>query len=216
MSTKNQPAQVVPFKNDVEYIEAEFHHVRARCARLAVERQIAEHAAEPTTHTVGLKTSTRAVELERQLGLLRETEDTLRADTDDRIAATTVSGKVLGIDGLVASLGLDRHERTVLLVTVLSALQEDTDDALGQVAPRGFCVQATAPETIWMFMGLDFAQRVNARSGFAPTAPLMREGILTISTGQTTTPRDLRTATLEVTQKGFDAVLGLTAKSAGE
>lgn len=207
MTTKK--SKPVPFHNDISYIEAESGWVRARCNRLKVEQEAAIAAAEPSRHAVGVRKTTASTDLERRLAAAKEAEDAFRAEVDSRMVATMdAGGHLLAIDDIVAKQGLDTQERTILLLTVLSALDESIEDTLNVIGTRGYCGQPT-PEIVWLFMGLGFQYRIEARTAYLPTSRLVKAGLLTLTSGKTLTPRDLRYCNLEVTQKGFDAVLGL-------
>ena len=196
------------FNTDVEYIEAETAWAKARCARITAERRLAESQKDYRRGTLGRKPNTETSEHQRQLPALWEKEHDLRENIDARIAVTTASGKILGIDVLVELHGLDAVGRTTLLMATLAGLSEELEDLFDAVAPAGFSSLMT-PEHVWNFMELEFADRIPARQPFNPTAALLRESLVTIQFGHTITPRDVRCGHIEITQKCFDAVLGL-------
>ena len=77
-----------PFKNDIEYIEAESAWVRARCARLDLERRAAEKLQDARREAIGTKPPTVVRECQRRLETLHATERNLRLEFDPRRAAT--------------------------------------------------------------------------------------------------------------------------------
>lgn len=205
-----------PFKNDIEYIEAESVWVRARCARLDVERRVAEKLQDVRRETIGTKPATVVREYQRQLASLHETERNLRVGLDSRLAATRACGTVLGLDALCIEHSFGDVERVALLLGILAALSEGDEDEIAKAGPTNFRGRG-GPEVVWDFMGLSFAQRVAARQVFLPTAPLLANGLMVLTVGHSDGPRELRCAYMDVTTTAFETTLGLTkARSAAD
>lgn len=202
-----------PFANDIDYIEAEAAVVVAKSARIEAEH-LDEVREDRRRDTIGDKPSTANKERERKAVILKESEDRKRADLDARIEATKAAGKVLGIDALCVQYHLGAVERTTVLLSVMAALDEYLESAMGKTAPGTFCARLS-PEIVWAYMQLTFAQRIEeGRQAFVATSPLLKNGLITLTMGRDATPYDLRSAGIGITQAAFDAVLGLTIRQA--
>jgi hypothetical protein len=198
-----------PFKNDIEYIEAESAWVRARCARLDHERRVAEKLRDVRRETIGTKPPTVVREYQRRLEAFHETERNLRVELDFRLAATRTGGMALGLDTHAGDHGLGEVERVALLLSTLAALSDGDEDEIAKAGRTNFHGRG-GPEVVWDFMGLSFADRIAARQVFLPTAPLVADGLLVLTVGNSDGPRELRCAYMDVTTTAFDTMLGLS------
>lgn len=198
-----------PFKNDIEYIEAESAWVRARCARLDLERRAAEKLQDVLRETIGTKPPTVVREYQRRLETLHATERNLRIELDFRLAATRTGGTALGLDALAGDHGLGEVERVALLLSTLAALSDGDEDEIARAGRTNFHGRG-GPEVVWDFMGLSFAERITARQVFLPTAPLVADGLMVLTVGSSDGPRELRCSYMDVTTTAFETILGLS------
>ncbi len=198
-----------PFKNDIEYIEAESAWVRARCARLDLERRAAEKLQDVRRETIGTKPPTVVREYQRRMETLHATERNLRVELDFRLAATRTGGMALGLDTLAGDHGLGEVERVALLLSTLAALSDGDEDEIAKAGRTNFHGRG-GPEVVWDFMGLSFAERIAARQVFLPTAPLVADGLMVLTVGSSDGPRELRCSYMDVTTTAFETILGLS------
>jgi hypothetical protein len=204
-----------PFANDVDYLEAEGGFILARAARLTAERKLVEDRHDSRRDTIGIKASAASKEGERRITILRETEDRLRADLDGRLSATHAAGPTLGLDALTAEFELGPVERTTLLFGTLAALDEKFEEAIRDIGSHSYGSQL-CPELVFAYLELDFAGRVEARPVYFPASPLLKHGLIALTTGNSATPYDLRSAYVTITPKAFNTVIGIAADDGGD
>jgi hypothetical protein len=197
-----------PFNNDIEYIEGKAAWVRARCARLDLERRVDEKLQDVRRETIGTKPPTVVREYQRRLETLHQTERHLRAMLDFRLAATRACGTVIALDALCRDHGLGDVERIALLLATLAALSERDEDEIAKAGCTGI-QRRCGPEVVWDVMGLSIAERIAARQVFLPTAPLAADGLMVLTLGHSDGPRELRCAHMDVTT-AFETILGLS------
>ena len=203
-------AKIVEPLNDVEYLELEAKFLVAKAARAEAERGQAEGKTQTRRDTIGVKPTTASKDMERRIAALRDAEDQLRHQIDQRVAVTTATGKTLGIDALVTEFKLNAVERTAILLSTLVCLGQKYEDAINRVAEPAFS-RSLSPQGLWSYLGLGFAERIAARACFQPTSPLLKHGLVTLTMGHSATPYELRECDIGITQMAFDRVLGLPA-----
>jgi hypothetical protein len=209
MTTKQNPFKSHGFPTDVHYLEAAAAHVVAKAARIAAEARW-EPRETGHTDTVGKQPSTYSKETDRRIVVLRAAEEQAKQELDAGLAVTQSAGIILGIDRVTKHYSLTEQERTTLLLATLAALAEELETAICSIGPASFGPQL-APEVVWVFMEYDFEQQVvEGRKAFLPTGSLLVHDLISLTIGRTATPSSVRSATIMVTQKGFDAVVGIT------
>ncbi len=198
------------FESDLHYLQAEHHWFELRARVLSSERVLRNRSEGTRKRTRSYYSDddddmpTTAVR--RRLTALEREETKLRNDIDARMAEHLRRGEPLAIQRVCELYGLDHFERMVLLLSTGPALDrrfegilECSDDMCGGLAV----------DTTFIIAGFDLHERVARRKAFGSKAPLRAHDLLTVHIGgRYSSPEDLLTASLSITGRALDLLLG--------
>jgi len=209
MTTKaNSPV----FSDDLSFVKALVSWVRARCQRIAAEKRISDSEwRDPEIDgVIGPVERTAHKEARRRIPGLKKAEDDLAVEIEERVATNRASGPKLGLDALLEEAGVPDDEfcRTVIILATVAALGVEEANILDPVGGKGFGCNVSA-EAVWAFLGLSLAERLRSRLHLVPTSSFMRAGLITLSLGRVSAPRDLPSADIEITSRAFAKMVGM-------
>jgi len=203
------PTTPQPFSSDLDYLEHEFGWIRAKAQRIAAERAAKEPNEDFRKQHVGETRMTGTLDAARRVPALKKAEEDARADIDHRLAASRAAGRILGLDALCTEHSLSAFERVVLLLGTLAAIGEKFGNFLDGVGRSGYWGGNLTPDVLWDFCESGLAERIESRKSFLPTAALIKNGLVCLQIGPTTTPANLATAYVEITSKAFAKIVGV-------
>lgn len=200
---------VVPYEDDLAYIEDELRWIRARCERIGAGNL----ARTPKSKRATLQRSFMDDDINPRAqalleARLRVVEQACRAEIDARLQVSRQSGRVLALDAVCTTYALDDFERTVLLLAVAPAFSRDFREVYENIDAAGAsgCLDV---ETAFQFYELSYSERIRRRSTFAPGSRLGRNDLLSTEIhGRYTGPEDLLSASLNISQQIFQYLIG--------
>jgi SpoVK/Ycf46/Vps4 family AAA+-type ATPase len=207
---KKNPTPVL-YQTDLDYLQAEHHWFDLLSRRLATERYLRNRSEGEKRRTRGFYSSDDeelpVTVLRRRRTTLRKEEQKVRAEVDARLAEHLRVDQPLAIQRLCAMYQLDDFERTVLLLATgpaldrrFEALIERADDQSGG---------ALSVDTTFVFAELDLTARVERRRAFTAQASLRAHDLVNVHIGgRYSSPEDLLTASLSITGRALDLLLG--------
>ncbi|MBI2378014.1 MAG: hypothetical protein HYV07_28695 [Deltaproteobacteria bacterium] len=201
--------------NNFTYLGLEASWLHARAARIGGEERLREdesdNSIENHVHRVGRGRPVRSDAGRLDLVTLREREDSIREDLDNRLAAhhADKSLPMLGLDKLGQDFGLGPDERMVLLVVGVVGLSprwsEEVFEPLGLFA-YAFEVQNLIP---FISPSPTVEDLVRVRRLFRWDAPLVRNGLVVVDYGtRCYLPRDFAQAAVSISAKGLAGLTG--------
>lgn len=202
------------FSSDLDYLQHEHHWMDLRSRRLAAERRVDHHqeggGRRRNGFPMGDEEETPISTLARRLPRMRREEDVLRKAIDASLARHATEDRPLAIQRLAALHGLDAFERQVLLLSTGPALQRRFEALLERVDDLSH--GSLTVDTTFTFTELDLPGRVARRMAFAESAALRTHDLVHVHVGgRYTSPEDLLSASLGITGRALDLLLGADA-----
>jgi SpoVK/Ycf46/Vps4 family AAA+-type ATPase len=200
------------FSSDLDYLQHEHRWMDLRARRLAAERALGERKEGRVRRTRGYNSyeedETPIATIKRRLPRMRREEQSLREAIDDRLQRHLQDDCPIAIQRLAALHGLDEFERLVLLLATGPALERRFEQLLERVDELGnLCV-----DTTFTFAELDLQGRVARRQAFGARAALRVHDLVQVHiSGRYSSPDDLLTASLAITGRALDVLLGSDA-----
>jgi len=196
-------ASVLPYSDDLAYIEHEIRWVETRLLGLVAKRK-AEHGASSWDDDD--EDSLEAAP--RRFRTLLARAHKLRDEIDARLAATRAAGVDLGLDRLCAVHRLDDFERVVLVLASAAVFSKRFDNLFTKLFQDGHGF-GLAVESIFAFAELGFRERILKRAVFEIGSPLVRNELLTLDVrSHLSSPKDLLDASIEVSSSALAIILG--------
>ena len=200
---------------DLMHMERAVQWLLARSARLGealrVEDDQRPRALSWDHRTLGLALPQVACEQSKlRLDGLRKEEQQRREDMDAWLTTYRGSGKpTLGIDALCKESGLQEDERTILLTACAVAINDGLAKQILEPLGGGMLTRLDVQSAVQLLDPPDIAACVWARRYFTRTAPLIRDGLLTIEyPTKECPPGDVMSSTLMVSSKAFSTIVG--------
>jgi hypothetical protein len=204
--------QIVPWADDLAYIQDELLHVEVRCRRLALERRRDANPEERTSRRNSFSfDEPEKIEphvLAKQIAEARAREADLRGALDARLVVHRATGTFeLALDRLGRVHGIGEFGRTVLILAAGSAISKKFDKLYAGL--EGDRQSNLTVEVIFTYLGLSVAERIARRASLGPRSALVRSGLLDVFfAGRTPTARDLLSVEVELRGRGLDLLLG--------
>jgi len=199
------------FDSDLTYLQSEHQWFDLRASRLATERKLRERAEGGRKRSHGyynddedeLPTNL----LKRRITAVQREEAKLRAEIDARLEQHLREDRPLAIQRLSELHKLDGFERMVLLLSTGPALDrrfENHIERADDMSGGGLSV-----DTTFVFAELDLGDRVERRRAFGAQAPLRAHDLINVHIGgRYSSPEDLLTASISITGRALDLLLG--------
>ena len=202
------------FASDLDYLQQEHRWMDLRSRRLATERRLKDRQEGQKRRTHGFLATededTPAASLERRLPRQRREEKSLRKAIDARLDRHLAEDAPLAIQRISALHRLDDFERLVLLLATGPALERRFENVLERIDELSG--GSLAVDTAFSFAELDLQGRVDRRQAFAAHAPLRTHDLVQVNIhGRYCSPEDLLTASLSITGRALDLLLGSDA-----
>lgn len=199
-----------PFTDSLDHLEHEVAWVEARCRHLAA---VKDHAEDEQQHANRPKTCCRRknsaeAEVPENLATLKQFEEDIRLEIDQRMATTEAAGVTLGLQVLVRELDLDDADRNTLILCLIPCLGTRATEPLERVGTYAQ-VGAVASEIVVIFSGFGFADRLR-RLRFDSKHKLVQAGLVKTDTADDADPGDWPNTSIKLTPKGFTALTGLS------
>lgn len=209
-------SDAIPFENDAEFLDALWTVFSTRARRLALARQRRQadddEAAEwPRRKGRRHRPDDEDDDLER-LAMLTAREERQASDIEARLKAHRAdpTARPLGLDRLAMAHDLGEQERDVLALATCFALSEDLAEFVCTDLGTGFSGNGSV-EFYSRFLGCDSTEdRVRVRRIFAPSAPLLKAGLVTLDRmrSESSEPEDLLWCRPRITQAAFETIVG--------
>ena len=202
-----------PFASDAEFLDAAFDLLTVRVQRLSAERELHEAATRMRgdPNTVGRPRRVTEDDATRCIATLKELEEDVQRSLDARRAANRADpdAPTLGIDRLAEKHGLSDDERMVLLSASSFAISERMAEDIHEDLAVGMYGSQSVEGLMRLLGAQTVADRLRARRIFAPTAPLVRRGLIILDYhGREAQPEDLIGARVQITRGAFDILVG--------
>ena len=199
------------FETDLQHLQAEHHWLDLRSRRIATERILRDRSEGEKRRSRGYygndDDELPATVLRRRRTSLKKEERKARADIDASLAEHLRQDRPLAIQRLADLYGLDDFERMVLLLATGPAL----DRRFEALIERGddLCGGGLTVDTTFVFAELDLTARVDHRRAFTAQAPLRAHDLVSVNIGgRYSSPEDLLTASVSITGRALDLLLG--------
>ena len=202
-----------PFANDAEFLDQAFDLLAVRVQRISASRELreAEMRMRGDPNTVGRSHRVADEDAARRAAMLTVLEAEQQQVLDARLEAHRADpdAPVLGIDRLADKHGLSADERMVLLSASSFAVSEQmSEDIHGNLA-LGMYGSQSIEGLMRLLDAQTVGDRLRARRIFAPTAPLVRGGLIILDyQGREAQPEDLIGARVQITRGAFDVLVG--------
>ncbi len=201
------------YPSNLHYLQDEHRWFDLLSCRLSTERAIRyrdeeDAARRPRRYYAGNDDIETPVSLlRRRLTAQKKRCTQLRNRIDARLDAHAQAGQPLAIQRIAELYGLDAFERRVLLLASGPALDrrfEQIIERLDEMSGGGLTV-----ETTFAAAELDLPQRVARRATFAQAGPLRSHDLLLVHlSGRHFAPEDMLSASLSITSRALDLLLG--------
>lgn len=210
-SIVNLTLPVVPYADDLEYVEHELRWVEGRLIGLSAKARVEGGGTSRQTSGWGASDVDEQLSIRQRRARAKaalESAAHLRVEIDARLAATREAGMTLGLDLLCTTHGLDDFERTILILASAPVFSRRFDQLYDDmVEDTRTC--GLAVESIFNFCELDFRDRILRRSAFEISSPLVRNELLTLDVNaRLSAPKELLDATIEVSSGALAIILG--------
>jgi len=201
---------IKPFTSDIDHISAEIEAVTARCNRHKALRDLdGDHVlSRYRLGVLGTIETTATEEERRRLHAAEATEKTAAEALAARLDLTRKTGTVLALDALCADLQLDHVERTTLVLALIPAISRELASCFDGISSHGYGSDTVSVEALGNYLELDLGDRLNLRRYFGADAPLVKHCLVTVDLGFTSAPQDWPEATIKLTTKAFEAIIG--------
>jgi len=200
------------YENELHHLAAEIAWVSARChtlgARIEADQEADEVPASVPVLVEAGADGKAATDAERKVARLAAQEVGLRRQTDACLAATTESGRMLGLECLVREYDLEQVEATVLLLAAIPAVGMDLYETLGSLGSFGFAIMSVSPELVAVFGDLDLTGRVRLRGLLDENSRLVQAGLVEVGWDTSDALQDFWTATIHLTPKAYRVLVG--------
>ena len=198
---------MVPYRDDLDYLQDELLWIEARCTRIGTAKGIADlHEGDEQGFFAGRGLSPQELRSKHRKALAEEAPR--RARVDACLATTRAEGRRLALDEVCERCGLDPFERTVLLLAAAPCISRRFDDLLGEAAGPDASGGLTV-EAAFAFCELSFRERVERRSCFSPIGALIAGDLLSCAVhARSPGAGDLLHAGLEITRRTFAHLVG--------
>lgn len=207
------PKPLLPFTDDLDYMQAELAWVEARATRIAAERAAERDGVED--FSVRRRRPRVDDEPESRRSMLRRAsragrqEEELRAALDARLAVhREADAPPLALDQLCATCGLDPFARTVLLLAAapfFSGRYEKLYSAMIGAEPY----ESLTVEAAFAFAELSLAERIDRRASFTSRAPLIRQDLVSVAMHHRfSSAKDLLDSDINLANRTFAYLVG--------
>ena len=200
---------------DLEHTERSVRWLLSRSARIGEALRLQDdqrpRALSWDHRSLGLQPPQVACEQAKlRLTALQEEEQRLHEELEAWLTAHRESGKpTLGIDALCSASGLTDDERIILLTACTVAINDNLAKHLLEPLGGGMLTRLDAQSAVQLLDPPDIAAWVWARRYFTRTAPLIRDGLLTIEyPTKECPPGDVMSSTLMVSSEAFATIVG--------
>ncbi len=198
-----------PYQNDLDYLEHLLEWVECKCRLILTQRALEQPEVDPELgnddryHRHGVAQDTRPDRFQQ----LKQQEPRLRSAITARLKATTEF--VPSLESLCTGRGLDRFERTVLLLALAPSFSNRFGELYAAVSRDRIRGGSPSVELAFEFAELPFADRVRYRRYFAPNARLLKNDLITMSYGsRLETAEDLLDSSIEMPTRTFNFLVG--------
>ena len=203
---KRSWGRATPFANDLEYIEMELEWLKARCEWFDYKGRTVNNPPRRRwmEDDEELLTPSR---LKQVIKSKKTTELKIRNEINRRLQAhRTSSLPQLRIDLLCEKCALNDFHRTILILALAPCFSKQLADCFEHVGDR---YSALSVETIFTYFEFSFVERIEYRSEFATSSPLVTNELLDLDFRRRYEgARDLLDATIEIDNRTFSYLIG--------
>ncbi len=200
------------FEDDLDYMQAELDWLKARCERFYYLTRLNETSSSHTRrgwrHRGEDELSPLDIEA-RYNGLLAE-ELKLREQLNLRLAAHRAKGSfTLALDALCERCCLNDFQRTTLIITSATSFTNEFESVFARLMGEEHGHHSPDVEMLFRFFELNFKERIDYRSEFASTSPLIQSDLVHLDIHRRyRATKDLLTANVEIDQRAFSYIIG--------
>jgi SpoVK/Ycf46/Vps4 family AAA+-type ATPase len=195
------------FPSDLDYLQHEHRWLELRSQRLHAEQKLEGRHSRQRRRGFYDDDEPSPAALRRRGTAAGRDEAALRSAIDARLAEHQRQGCPLAIQRLCELYGLGDFERLVLLLATGPALDRQFEHIIeraDELSGGGLTV-----DTTFIFADLDLSERVARRKSFGAQAPLRAHDLLNVHIGgRYSSPEDLLTASISITGRALDLLLG--------
>jgi SpoVK/Ycf46/Vps4 family AAA+-type ATPase len=212
-SKKTSPATPELFSSDLDYLQHEHRWLELRSQRLHAEQKLDGRHGRSRRRGFYEDDEPSPATLRRRGNAAGRDEAALRSAIDARLAEHQRQGCPLAIQRLCELYQLGEFERLVLLLATGPALDRQFEhifERADELSGGGLTVDST-----FIFAELELSDRVAHRKLFGIHAPLRAHDLLQVHLGgRYSSPEDLLTASISITGRALDLLLGNDALGA--
>ena len=194
-----------PFESDLEYIEMELEWLKARCEWFDYKGRNASSSTR--RRWMDDEDTLTPARLKQVVASKKSVETKTRNEINRRLQAHRASDyPQLRLDTLVEKCGLSDFHRTVLLLAIAPCFSKQFGDCYEHVGDRYSSLNV---ETIFTFFEFSFFERIDYRTEFATSSPLVSNELLDLDFRRRYEgARDLLDATIEIDNRTFSYLIG--------